>query len=366
MNKLIFLITSILCIVLQAKVSMSNPNQICFKPESGDSAFFATSVAVNGNYLAVGDPGANRVIIYTPDDSGQWIRTKEILPPKDSIPYFVGSGFGRDLQLDGNVLAIGAITQQRTSEVTNPEDFQAITTHYTPYVLTFEGRYLTRLDSEIEVKAISLPIEKQSGFVQFNLLTEGKIKQVLLADNGEEEFGFATAVYNNLFIVGSPSYSIEGGAWLFDLTTSSNKPKKLFYPNTYMGESVAVSNRFAVVGDRGQTWLYPSNYVSNIPSKTLVKAIDNGSTSVIDSYGKLSLSDNILAVMFPPSPDGEQASLLEIFRLDDNAVPHLILKRDYLEDAWVQNGFLLTVSRDEELLVPKLCIETLSQINNKH
>lgn len=63
--------------------------------------------------------------------------------------------------------------------MSNPKDFQPITTHYTPCILTFEGRYLIRLDSETEVEAISLPIERKSELIQFNLLLEGKIKQVL-------------------------------------------------------------------------------------------------------------------------------------------------------------------------------------------
>ena len=72
------------------------------------------------------------------------------------------------------------------------------------------------------------------------------------------------------------------------------------------------------------------------------------------------MSDNILAVMLPPSDDGEQAALLEIFRLDDNAVPHLILKRDYLEDAWVQNGFLITTFNDYELARHEIHIQEIS------
>lgn len=361
MNKLTFLIILILCFLSQAKVSMSNPNRICFFPEPDDSGYFGSSVVVNDKYLAVGDTGANRVIIYTRDAFGQWLRTKEILPPVDSVPYKVGHGFGRDLQLDGNVLVIGAITQQRTSEVTNPENFQPITTHYTPYVLTFEGRYLTRLDSETEVKAINLPIEKKSGFIQFNLLLEGKIKQFIFSDKAEERFGSDLAQNNNLLLIGSPPWHTEGGAWLYDLNAPEIEPTKLVAPDIYTGSSVAISDRFAVVGDDG-VWEYiPEEYLEHTQyrPKTLIKSLNSSVTTVIDSYGKLSLDDNILAILLPESEDGEQAALLEVFKLDDNTTPYLILRRRNLNHAWVQNGFLITVEGNLESGTKKVCIEPI-------
>ena len=151
---------------------MSNFNQICLTPEPGDSYSFGSSVAINNKYLAIGDPKANQVIIYTRGNFGQWTRIRKILPPKDSTPYKIGRGFELDLQIDGDALVISAYTQQRTRKVTNPESFQ----ERTILTSTFYGRYLTRLDTETEVKAINLPIEKRSGFVQFNLLFRDEIK----------------------------------------------------------------------------------------------------------------------------------------------------------------------------------------------
>ncbi len=357
--RIIYFIVLVLSGLLLPKVSMSNPNQTCLTSEPGDSVSFGFSVAINDKYLAVGDPTANRVVIYTRDNQEKWLRTKEIVPPVDSIPDKIGRGFGRDLQLDGDVLVINALTWQLTQDVTNPEEFQERSIS----VSNFYGRYLIRLDSEIEVKAIDLPMEKKSEVVKFNLLSEEKIQQVTLPNNREKAFGEHTglgynfAFHNNLLLVGSPAYPQGGGAWLFDLARPESKPLKLTISDAYIGTTVALNEQFAVVGD-----LFGETIYDQLPPKTLIRSLSNGSTTVIDSYGELSLSGNILAVMRFRSEDGEQAALLEVFRLDNDAKPHLITKREYpVRRAWVQNGFLVTVQREyyPGTKLIKLCLESV-------
>ena len=351
------LVLALLWVVLSAKVTMSNPNRVCFTPEPGDSNSFGLSVAINDKYLAIGDPGANHVIIYTRDNSGQWVRTKKIFPPKNSTPYKYNSGFGRNLQLDGDVLVISAITYQETRDVTNPEDFQQRT------ILTsiFYGRYLIKLDSETETKAIDLPVEKKPGFVKFNLLSEGKIKSITLPDRGEDRFGESFALHNNLLLVGSPSDYEERGAWLFDINHLDNEPLKITYPDVDIGQSVAISEQFLALGEDGIPRYRPFTFTNQDPQKTLIRNIRSGSTTIIDGVGELSLSGNILARMLPRSADREQTSLLEVFRLDDNATPRLITKHEYyLSRAWVQNAFLVTVESNYNDEIFKVCVESIS------
>lgn len=326
-------LAAISCLMIGA--SPQNPVKQCIDSLPDDSINFGSSVAINNKYLAVGDPTANYVVIYTRDNSGKWLRTQEISPPINSIPDQVGRGFGSNLQLDGDVLAISAFTWELIPDRVN--------------LKTFYRRYLIGLNSETEVKAIDLPVEKKHGLVQFNLLSQGEIKQVTLPDNGERGFGednglgYNFAFDSNLLLVGSPSYPTGGGAWLFDLNQPESKPLKLTAPNIYIGESVALSEQFAAVSDLFGDTVHD---VPPLPPKTLIRAINNGSTTVIDSYGELSLSGNILAVMRLPSPDNETTALLEVFRLDNNAKPDLIIKREHpIERAWVQNGFLVTVQR---------------------
>ncbi|MEM9275575.1 MAG: hypothetical protein AAGA80_21815, partial [Cyanobacteria bacterium P01_F01_bin.143] len=358
------LIILILLGVFLPKVSMSNPNQTCFTPEPGDTNSFGFYVVINDKYLAIGDPSANHVIIYTRDNSSQWIRTKEVLPPKNSTPSEIGYGFGRSLQLDKNILVINALTQQDTKDVTNPKLFQ----YRTMLMSTFFGRYLVNLDSEIEPKEIKPLIEKEQGFVRFNLLSEGKIRQITLSDNGEKNFGSSVALHQNLLLVGSPPTNQEGKAWLFDINNLDDKPLELKASNILMGGSVAISEKFVVVGSKVSGAIIQNNRLliqNDLPiiTKTLIKNLKNNSTTIVDGVGTLSLSGNILARIRPGAYDGDLDDLLpllEVFRLDDNAVPHLIQKRRDVNRAWVQNGYLITTQSDYDAKIFKVCIEPIS------
>lgn len=96
-------------------------------------------------------------------------------------------------------------------------------------------------------------------------------------------------------------------------------------------------------------------------TKTLIRNLKNGLTKVIDSFGELSLSGNILAVMRPRSPDGEYRPLLEVFRLDQDTTPHLIVKRNNVSRAWVKNDFLIFVKRLSDFRFSQVCIEPLPE-----
>jgi hypothetical protein len=91
----------------------------CFNSQPDDSMTFGNALAMSDNYLAVGDTQANRVIIYSRNKYGKWSRTKEILPPKDSVAYKIGSGFGKDVALDKSTLIIGSFTKQPRTNLEN-------------------------------------------------------------------------------------------------------------------------------------------------------------------------------------------------------------------------------------------------------
>jgi len=87
----------------------------------------------------------------------------------------------------------------------------------------------------------------------------------------------------------------------------------------------------------------------------------------------LSLDKNILAVMLPSSRyPRREFSTLQLFYLNENATPHLILERKYsrreakrLKDAWIQNGWLITLYRPNRLSHKsslKLCLESVEEI----
>ena len=108
---------------------MSNSDQFCFFPNSSDSqGNFGSSIAINDNYLAIGNTTLNKAIIYTPNDSGKWIKNKEILPPESLNLDANGSIFGNGLELDGDILTISARIKNVNISKTNFSSFQVADT----------------------------------------------------------------------------------------------------------------------------------------------------------------------------------------------------------------------------------------------
>ena len=344
---------------------MLNPNQICFLPEPKDTNSFGSSVAINDKYLIVGDPGASKAIVYILDGSSKWVRTREILPPADLDLEEDSSIFGYGLDLNGDILTISARTKNPPKKIAYAHlpRLSRIRARYSG------GRYLINLKTGTEVKLIKPLIEKEPGLVRFNLLRQDKIEQFVLPDMGEELFSSDIALDQNLLLVGSPSYVEPGGAWLFNLERLEAEPIKIIPKNVdfatiSFGGTVAVSEQFVAIGHNGRLWGTPVSmhpYPSNPHpfAKTLIKNLKNGSTKVIDSCGKLSLSEDILAVMRPGSFYNEQQPLLEVFRLDENATPNLITRRTDISSAWVQNAYLVLVKPLNNSRLSQVCIELL-------
>ncbi|MEL6463075.1 MAG: hypothetical protein AAFQ91_33480, partial [Cyanobacteria bacterium J06621_15] len=88
-----------------------------------DSRVFGYSLAVSHDYLAVGDPGANRVVIYNRQADGNWLRSYEIYPPKRLFGKSRGYGFGYDLALKDNVLMIHAYDYKNLPDFSSKNKF---------------------------------------------------------------------------------------------------------------------------------------------------------------------------------------------------------------------------------------------------
>jgi hypothetical protein len=344
-------------------------NRECLEPIPNENSLFSSALAINDQYLALGDLKANRVLVYARNQNGKWQKTREILPPKNSTNNQVNYNFGYPLALDGNILVIGGDITKKTkiTEVVNPLVYQ------------------TNLDTEAKVEKIALPIQefvqdysiaadkgkiivvttsqdrKPIWFSRFSrwvhkayILSDGKVREILLPQNENEAVVTDIALKNNLLLIGFFSEFGNGGAWLLDLNSPQNKLLKLTFPNARLGLTIAISDQFAAVGSTSKYSYTISGYRWG---KTLIRSIKNGSTTVIDGYGVLSLDKNILARKRFPKPgivelEGE---ILEVFRLDENAIPHLIMKRNNVDDALVQNRLLITVQKT--VSGQKICTE---------
>ena len=189
-------------------------------------------------------------------------------------------------------------------------------------------------------------MQKSDGIVTFNLFSEGKMINVTLPDRGEAQFGADFAHYKNLLLVGFPSAIEERGAWLYNLDEPDKEPEKLAAPNIYLGTSVALNEHFAVVGERYyQTGAYRPwrEDVPNKPKSTLIKVNKTGSTRIQQFRGRVSLSENILAIMYPTFGYFVNGAVLEVYGLNSNAGTPLLSMRGNVANAFVQNGFLITV-----------------------
>lgn len=336
---------------------MSDSKKFCIFSEFKTINSFDISVAVNNKYLIVGYPSENKIVVYMRDDFNQWIRKKEILPPQNSTPKKYGHGFGQYLELSQDTLLITATTVMSSKDVIEPEDFQTIVFDKSWFI----GKYIVRLDlkiSEKEVQTLDFPHKEISGFDQFTKLSKGKVKHIIIPAKKGVDVG-GVALYENNFLVGYSSYYTGGGGLLFDLENSEKQASNLFFNGVYMGKTVALSGKFAAIGDPA---LFSSPQIDNdpiLPRKTLIKALESGATTVIDDIGKLSLSNNILAIMHFYEPMELQTDYLKIFRIDENALPHLISTREDIERGWVQNGFLITISSNSSSK-PEICIESIS------
>lgn len=312
-------------------------------PEPEDNRYtFGETIAINQKYLAVGDYDANHVIIYTRDNSGQWTRSHKIFPPKNSLPDEVDLGFGREVQLSGDFLFISTHTTKKTKYLTNPEKF----TKERRRDCIFDERYLVNLeDLETEPKAVGMPMQKSEGMMTFNLFDKGKMIKVTLPDRGESQFGASFAHYKNLLLVGSPSAIEERGAWLYNLDELDKEPEKLGAPNVYQGTSVALNEHFAVVGERDfhMGCRLPREDAPKIRKSTLIRVNKTGVTRIQQFKGKVSLSDNILAVMYPSGGDFVNGAVLEVYGLNSRAGASLLSMRGNVANAFVQNGFLVIV-----------------------
>lgn len=379
--KLIIVLAS--CFIIAANPNSSVP-ECLYLPYQVDLPFpspfkFGTAMSMNDTYLAIGDPVKNRVYIYSRNSLSKWQLSKEISPPENSIPDKIGSGFGSKLFFDGNTLFVVASIHKEKNKVNNPEYFQ-----YTrDENLYFNAVYKIDVERNNQVQRIdkfeNKPVvgnsivadknqiifvtNKSGKFSKINIMySNGKVHQISRKRGifRRDFFRFVNVrIKNNLLLVSSFNRASKGKkVFLFDLNSLEKKPKIFYIPGYRAGSTLAISNQFIVVGESridARTQEY------GIP-QTFIISINNGSTTAIDGYGKLSLDKNILTRIKPRTYGGftdPDSNLLEVFRIDDNATPHLIKKHKIVLHALVKNNLLTTVQEtlEKKVYTPKICIQ---------
>ena len=255
--------------------------KICLPTEPGDSQLFGHALAASKDYLAVGDPQANRVVFYWQKVRGEWSRAREILPPIKSTAAQVKAGFGYALSLDDGILVIGA-HHQILPGVT-PRSGQNHSAKFVSGIFIVDLNNLIDKPSEqLKVESISPSNSLKDAVYGFDVSIDGSLIafglrqevkpgiwhgsvgvlrretsqqdiEIIAPPEGDAKvnFGVSTDIANHLLIAAAPRSGSQGTD-LFDLTRQSgwqpllegeNKPA-----NGWFGGHVALSSSLALLG----------------------------------------------------------------------------------------------------------------------
>ena len=289
----------------------------CLESKPNDSNNFGQALAINDNYIAVGDPQANRVAIYSYDElKNRWSRTREIHPPKNSIINRVGSGFGYSLVFHQNQLVIGAYSPPKTT--TFDDDIES-----DEYKLTqqYHGAvYSLQLDKDNHnsLEEIALPDSiRLTGYsiaIFNNKIALGgttgkepgqKLGKIFLvnpislqaetiieppsSERKFADFGFVIDGNKDFLLVGSRGLTKHGGALLIDKTGKTVKTIPLedpVSPNLKFGSTVALTNNLIAIGGSSR-WGDENTQLLKLSTKgwSLVGIVPfGGSLNMTESY----------------------------------------------------------------------------------
>lgn len=251
----------------------------CLESKPEDSFGFGAALAINDEYIAVGDPEANRVAIYSYDKlKSRWSRTREIYPSKNSIIDRVGYGFGNSLVFNQNQLIIGAYSKPKTSTFDDDEESKKykLSQQYhgavysllldkkdqnfpqeialpDPFKLT--GYSLTIFDNKIALGATNgkKPGENLGKILIVNPTTL-QVESIIEPPSLERkfaDFGFVIDGNDDFLLVGSRGLTKKGGALLIDKARKIQEISSdvdLATPLSKAGSSVALTDNFMAIG----------------------------------------------------------------------------------------------------------------------
>ena len=289
----------------------------CLESKPEDTFGFGEALAINESYIAVGDPRANRVAIYSYDEvKKKWSRTREIYPPKNSIINRVGYGFGSSLVFHQNQLIIGAYSQPKTTTFDDDieSDEYKLTQQYhgAVYSLVLDkkgqsflqeialpdrfrltGYSVTAFNSKIALGATTeLQPYIESGnilIVNPNTLEVDKIIEPPSSELKFADFGFVIDGNDDFLLVGSRRLTSNDGVLLIDRKGKIKEitsVKDLTSILLKAGRSAAIANDFVAVSNRFSGQAVNTSMLSRDTEKWSLVDIVNfgGSFDMANSY----------------------------------------------------------------------------------
>jgi hypothetical protein len=366
--KLVLLLTMALAITFVSPLSALA--EVCLDRQPGDSGRFGDSLAANQKYLVIGDPAANRVLVYRRTAANQWTRFRTISPPVNSPISIIGNGFGYRLALSGETLVIGAYAFKDKPQGQEQQlyPFQPPSSQYDLSSLAYNGAvYLTQASSNTPLKRLDQPKAKElAGFsiasdgdkIAFGVSTlnnDGQISGNITILNKDSRLNLPVkgevALKKNLLVVGSTINNESGQISIFNLETPTLPPKVIKIPMPV--SAINLSEKFIIVAEQKFAHI---TYGSRNSPRTLMLNISTLSSTFIEGIGDISTYGNLLARSYPTTPDSEVTGKVELF--DVGITPPKLIKKQVgdIRRSIITKDFLYTVNQNTKA---PICIYSL-------
>ncbi len=325
--------------------------EICLDRQIGDSYRVGESLTADQKYLAVGDPGANRVTVYRRTATQRWIKFRTISPPKNSLIDNIGSGFGYSLALTEDTLVIGAYASKQ-----NPQDQERILYPFQPFGrngLAYTGAiYSTSIGSNAQLKRIDRSHAKElSGFsvvadagkIAFGVLgynNQNKTSKytILLSKNNRRviDIGGEIALHKDRLAVGRNIDKQQGHISIFNLRTPEILPEIIKVPLQGIS-AIELTDKFLIISE--QKYLVSTSKETS-EAKILVFDLLSRNSNLFAGPGSISAYENLFISSYPTTGDSEILGRISLFDLSATPPKMLSTNRMNIKQSFLSKNFL--------------------------
>jgi hypothetical protein len=325
--------------------------EICFDKQMGDSYRLGESLIADQKYLAVGDPGANRVTVYRRTTTQRWIKFRTILPPKNSSIDKIGNGFGYSLALTEGTLVIGAYASKQ-----NPQDQERILYPFQPLGhngLAYTGAiYSTSIGSNTPLKRIDRSLARElSGFsivadagkIAFGVLGHNNQNQIskytiLLSGNNRRaiDAGGEIALHKNRLVVGKNIDKQQGHISIFNLKSPELLPEIIRVPIQGIS-AIELTDKFLIISE--QKYLISTSKETS-EAKILVFDLLSRTSNLFAGPGNISAHENLFVSSHPTTGDSEIPGRISLFDLSATPPKMLSTSRLNIRQSFLTKNFL--------------------------
>jgi hypothetical protein len=315
---------AISCIAVALPQSASA--EICLDKQLGDSYLVGESLTANQKYLAVGDSGANRVIVYKRTASQQWTKLHTILPPKNSLIDKIGRGFGYRLALTGDTLVIGAYASKQSPPAQEqalypfqPPDQNGLAHTGAVYSTSIVSNTpLKRLDKLLSRELSGFSVVADSGRIAFGVLGYNNRNQTsksttLLSANSRRtiNIGGEIALRKNRLVVGQNIDKQQGHISIFNLINPDAVPEVIKVPLKRVS-AIELTDKFMIISE--EKYLISTSRETS-EAKILVFDPIGNSFNLLAGPGNISAHGNLLISSYPTTDDSEISGKIDLFDL---------------------------------------------------